>query len=272
MLKTFAEITAMNINILGNPRKYPFRGLPIVVLFTNVRYVTIRVADIKQKPPAGKFSGFLQGLFGHASPTPWELVKSHFPIGDKMNEQTHIFDGTVFENKDEKRYLMAAIPIEIAEKLAASANNVFGRISRLDVVETALFRYFSSYNEDLWVVFPQCDGFCVLHMTDGLPRAAWNISNHLYFRRDELERNLLGGTYRRPAPHARRIYLLEAGAELMPEVKSTQSTIKTAPTRAVILETDDADTSWMYDIFEENDIAVEMMDYMAVLEQAVKQH
>jgi len=274
MFKTFAEITNTDIYILGGLRKAASFASTIsdVVLYANIRQTAIRVADISAKPSANKFTRFLQGLRNRSTPTLWELVKSHFPFGEKMNEQTHIFDGTVFANKNEKRYLMTAIPKIFAETLAETALQRFGKINRLDVVENLLFHHFSSYStEDMWIILPQCDGFCVLHMINGLPRAAWNISNHLLFRREELERNLFGGTYRRPTPPTRRIYLLEAGAELVPDVKPAQSShIKTAPTRAVILQADDVRSDWMCDIFEENDIDVELMDYMEVLERAVK--
>ena len=145
----------------------------------------------------------------------WRLVQENFPLGPLMNEDTHIFDGSVFENSAGGRYfMMAALPKAIAEPIGEMGVEKWGsphRLARLDTIEHVLFRHYAGkapglgegrdipgeINEKthaLWVVFPQSDGFRVLHMSDGVPQGGYSISNHPELREAELSRVLGAAT------------------------------------------------------------------------------
>ena len=202
------------------------------ILVANVRQTAIRVVDIANKPPKDK----------------WDLVKSAFPIGEKMNEDTHIFDGCVFANKaGQMRFFMTALPMSVAESMAETGVALFGHahlLKRLDSVENILFRHYMQQTqhdaEDFWVVFPQGSGLRVLLLAGGLPRAAWHVSCHPQFREDEALRCLRAFNH--------DLDTGEAGEN------------KTALKRAVVLNTN-VDLEWLCSLLTARGIAVEQGEY-----------
>jgi|GEM_PF-5065274 len=126
----------------------------------------------------------------------WNTVESAFPIGDKMNEQTHIFDGSLFTSPNEtsmSRFFMTALPVHVADSMANTAVSLFGNIhklKRIDTMEHILFQYYGlqnkSINAPFVVIFPQGDGLRILHVANYLPLSAKTISNHSEFREKEL--------------------------------------------------------------------------------------
>ena len=137
----------------------------------------------------------LTGRDNRLTPTvKWRLVQENFPLGPLMNEDTHIFDGSVFENSTGGRYfVMMALPKAIAEPIGEMGMEKWGssyKLARLDTIEHVLFRHYAPNEKThaLWVVFPQSNGFRVLHMSDGVPRGGYSISNHPELREEELAR------------------------------------------------------------------------------------
>jgi len=252
--KTYAEITSEHVNVFSGNKQGSF-ALPIndktackgrhVVLVANVKQTAIRVVDIYEKPTNGMFHALIQHI-KKSKPleSKWELVKSAFPIGEKMNENTHVFDGTVFTNETgAKVFLMTALPVSIAEELATTGASLFGnvhKISSLDTVENMLFRIYATEKntEPFWVVFPQGDGFRILLLVDGLPNAAWYASNNPEYREGEILRFLQGHTY----------------------ANNKNDKKETALKRAVVLNTD-LDVEWLYTLLAENGIEVVREDY-----------
>ncbi|MCL2404116.1 MAG: hypothetical protein FWC92_01085 [Defluviitaleaceae bacterium] len=131
----------------------------------------------------------------------WQLVKDNFPIGALMNEETHIFDGSIFINKTGRYcFMMVALPKAIAVPISEMAiekwNNVH-RLARLDTTEHMIFRHFareatlSKTTENptpQWVICPQDLGFRILHINDDLPQGTYYISNESELCLAELER------------------------------------------------------------------------------------
>jgi len=136
----------------------------------------------------------------------WRLVQESFPLGMMLNENTHIFDGSLFINKAGQRcFTMFALPKAISEAVAEISIAKWGNIhklQRLDTIEHLLFKYYTrranktrdknrkpiKIPKSQWVIFPQDLGFRVLFLNDGLPCGAYYVSNHLTFREIELER------------------------------------------------------------------------------------
>ena len=160
-----------------------------VTLVANTHRAVIRIAEL----PVGRLSKQVQ----------WRLVEENFPMGPLLNADTHIFDGSVFENNAGRRcFMMAALPKAFAEPVGDMAVAKWGsKLARMDTVEHLLFRRFVFTHEmkskrlcktenpmPMWVVFPQDIGFRVLHINDGLPRGAYYISNHPPLREAELVR------------------------------------------------------------------------------------
>ena len=169
-----------------------------VALIANTHRVVVRVADL---------SGHSKRLTPRIQ---WQLVQESFPMGPAMNENTHIFDGGVFTNSDNRRcFMMVALPKAIAEPIVELGIEKWGsvhKLERLDTVEHVLFRYYTNAakkpagkssteidtdNEtpmSQWVVLPQDMGHKVLYMEDGLPHSAHYISSHPELREAELDR------------------------------------------------------------------------------------
>jgi len=164
-----------------------------VTLVANTHRTAIRIAELTAR---GK------RLTNAAK---WRLVEENFPLGPLMNANTHIFDGSVFENSTGRRcFMMATLPKTIAEPTGELALEMWGnahKLARLDTVEHMVFRHFAftpkARNKririeenpaPLWVVLPQGEGFRILHINDGLPQGAYYISNHPDLREAELQR------------------------------------------------------------------------------------
>jgi len=243
----YAEITSEYVNIFSSKKQCSY-ALPIdeksvcknksAILVANVRQAAIRVVDIYEKPTEGVFHALVQRIKKIKPPGRWELVKSAFPIGEKMNENTHVFDGTVFTNETGAMvFLMAALPVSITEELTTTGVSLFGtvyNISSLDTVENILFKYYAEQkiSEPFWVVFPQGESFRILFLAEGLPRAAWHVSNHPEYREGEVLRFLQG----------------------------CKEEKKTTLRRAVVLNTD-LNLEWLYTLFAENGIGVVKESY-----------
>jgi len=124
----------------------------------------------------------------------WNVVKSVFPIGDKMNEHTHIFDGKLFVNQNETPmacFFVVAIPTNTADNITNTAASIFGnvhKLKRIDTMEHVLFQYYVSLNktEPFAVIFSQGCGLRILFITNNLPQSAKTISNHPEFCEDEM--------------------------------------------------------------------------------------
>jgi len=259
MGKIYAEVTSKNINVFAAKQKVASFVLPLEenttyngksgVLIANVRQTAIRIVDITCKPAQGKWGLLLQRTRKMEPISQWDLVKSVFPIGDKMNENTHIFDGSVFTNKDgTMRYFMTALPMNVADEIAEAGVKLFGgpyRLKCLDTVENILFHQYAKHGtEALWVIFPQDDGLRVLFLTDGLPRAAWYVSNNPQFREDEVLRCLRASV--------QPVEVQDAGCAK--EIKET------ALKRAAVLNTG-WDLEWLCTLLAEQDVEVEQREY-----------
>ena len=164
-----------------------------VVLVANTRSTVIRVArldEFSQKPKKLTMGD------------KWQLVLDNFPISSKMNENTHVFDGSIFTNKNGQTcFFMAALPINVGEELVKIGVGIFGSvhsISRIDTAEHLLFqKYLASGAEGnidgaLLVFLPQDEGLRVLHIENGLPIGAGYIGNNPMYREDELRRFIVG--------------------------------------------------------------------------------
>jgi len=245
MAKVYAEITENCVNVYTKAK--PGWGmasfaLPLgvgevagvklpAVLVANTRLAAIRVVGM---PPVK-----WQDIFKPADR--WEFVKQGYPISEKMNETTHIFDGTVFENAEGvRRFFMVALPHDIAAEMGKNCASLLGgatSLKCLDTIEHYIFRHFLRYdNDNFWVVFPQDEGFRILYLTDGLPYAAWSISDHLDFRLAEVGRIFDG-------------------------LKAESEDGKTALAKAIVLNTD-LDLEWLYQFFAERDVEVEQGNFV----------
>ena len=125
----------------------------------------------------------------------WELFKSAFPFGERLNESSHIFDYTVVENSGgEKRALLAAIPAEFSDscvRLGKEITRSIHRIKSLDFVENLILKKFAALSqngESFLIVLPQDNGFRLLSASRGLPVDVYFISNHPDFRAQEFLR------------------------------------------------------------------------------------
>ena len=263
MGKIYAEVAPKNVNVFVAKLKQNVASftLPLAeniiyssksgVLVANVRQTAIRVVDIACKPVQDKLGLLLQRIRKIEPLSQWDLVKSAFPIGDKMNEHTHIFDGAVFSNKDGKmRYFITALPINVADDIAETGVKLLGNPSRLKCLDTAeniLFRYYMKQGmEALWIVFPQGEGLRILFLTDGLPKASWHVSNNTQFREDEVLRCLQASKEQ-----------IEVSLE---DAESAGKIKETALKRAVVLNID-WDLSWLRVLLAERGVEVERGEY-----------
>jgi len=135
----------------------------------------------------------------------WRLVQENFPFGIMLNENTHIFDGSLFANKTGKCcFLMTAFPKSISEAAADMGVDKWcsiHKLQRLDTIENLLFKHYARLADKArdekgkaieplsqWIVIPQDEGFRVLFLDEGLPNSAFRISNHPELREGELNR------------------------------------------------------------------------------------
>jgi len=163
------------------PDKTPGKG-PQVVMVVSTHRTVVRVAKLTKADK--RLTPAIQ----------WQLVQENFPIGPLFNGDTHIFDGSVFTNDvKQQSFIMVAIPKKFSESIATAAIENWGsahRLERLDTIEHVLFRHYTKQfsKESMWIVFPQDNGFRILHLKNGLPENAYNISNHPDMREIELKR------------------------------------------------------------------------------------
>lgn len=117
----------------------------------------------------------------------WALVKENFPLGTAMNENTHIFDGCVYEGESGALFLMAALPLELAEEVTREVALYLGgdtasderrithfekKIARVEILECLLFRRFCTAVDKQgvqWVVYPCEAGVKILTLARGAP-------------------------------------------------------------------------------------------------------
>lgn len=250
------------------------------VLLANMPQVAIRVADIPnhEKLAIGpnvalkeiwKFNKAKFANFMKRASNQWEMVTAVYPIGSKFNENTHVFDGTMFTNSDGvSRFCMAALSFDIADEIAKIGIAMFGkafRLKRVDTVEHLIFRHFAGQGSDaMWVVFPQGDGFRILLLTDGLPKAAWYVSNEPRFREGEILRCLQGSKnlhLLKPIERKPSLSLISDGRMFVasPEIPK-EVYEETALNRAVILNTN-LDLEWLYDLLAEHGVEVKKDEY-----------
>ena len=168
--------------LIKDQLEFNFKGKKLV-LVANYKKTLIRVAD---KHEFSHKSGFFRKKITNSDA--WEVIKSVFPIGPSINEDTHLFDISLFGNR---KFVCFGIPVDLCEKLAQIGEELTGsihRVSRLESIENLMFMKHNS--ESKIVVFPQDDGFRVLTVQDGLPENAFYISNHPDRRMAEFERIL----------------------------------------------------------------------------------
>jgi len=228
MSEIFACITDTEITVHDRGQVVTFL-LPIekdlyktrkpVVLLANVKDVTTRVAVMPAKEKMKFWQQEITFSTQRKREDLWELIKTHFPISEKMNTTTHMFDGADFDGC----ILLTAIPISIAENIAENCARLFGgkhKLKRLDTMQHHLLkRHSAECLESTWIIFPEGQGFCIMHVENCTPKAVWHISNHPDFREEELLRY-----------------------------------IKTAPKRAVVYG---EENEWMDDMFASAGIEIE---------------
>ena len=159
-----------------------FKGKKIV-LVANFKKTIIRVADVHD---FNHKRGFLRKKI--ADDDAWEVIRAVYPIGPSINEQTYLFDISVF---GDKKYVCFGLPADLCEKLAQTGKELSGslhRVSRLETVENFVFAKFGF--GDKIIVFPQDDGNRVLAIKNGLPEKVFFISSHPTRRELEFERLL----------------------------------------------------------------------------------
>ena len=156
-----------------------FKGKKLV-LAANSKKTLIRVADVQE---FGYKRGFMRGKISGSDA--WDVIKSVFPIGTSINEDTFLFDISLF---GDKKYVCFGLPVFLCEKFAEIGKELAGsihRVSRLETVENLVFAQHSRGSEI--VIFPQDGGLRVLAVKDGLPENAFFISNHPDRRGAEFE-------------------------------------------------------------------------------------
>ena len=164
-----------------------------LVVAANSRKTIIRIAN------ANDF-GIRRGLFGMklGSEEAWDIIKAVFPIGSAINEDTHIFDISLFGGNVLACFGLLA---DVCSRMSGIGAELAGvhRLCRLETIEHLLFRKICRDCEraksNRVALFHQDSGLRVLAVKDGLPEGAFYISNHPTRREEELERILdsLGG-------------------------------------------------------------------------------
>lgn len=127
----------------------------------------------------------------------WDVIKEHFPIGERMNEDTHVFDGSLFTENGQMRFFMTALPISICDEIAKKGAEIAGsihKIKRMETIEHLVFRKFCGQAGDMYIFLPQDQGIRVLCIKDALPHSVYYISNNPNHREAELSRIYDGQT------------------------------------------------------------------------------
>ena len=180
-------------NIIKEGLDYNFKGKKLV-LAANYKQTIIRITNRELSRKRWLFSKKISD--GDA----WDIIKSVFPIGPNINEDTHLFDISLFEGK---KYVCLGLPITLCEFLAEIGKELTGsfhKISRIETIEHLLFvkhcrgsglapqaGHAADKEHNKVLVFPQDGGLRVLVVQDGLPENAFFISNHPNRREAEFE-------------------------------------------------------------------------------------
>ncbi|MCL2224738.1 MAG: hypothetical protein FWB96_07210 [Defluviitaleaceae bacterium] len=178
----YAEISHDGVTVDGEfyaMDELPRLKVKELVLAANVRRTVIRVAEI--------------GASELSQDGQWALIEQCFPLGDMMNAETYVFDGSIFENENgARRFFMTALPVDISDMMAKVGVEMTGsihRVARLDTVEHILFRqYVNEASEPVLIFLPQEDGIRILHIADNLPVGTNYISNDPLHREDQFSR------------------------------------------------------------------------------------
>jgi len=285
-MKTYVEITSKTVNVFTRGKKTASFMLPLdknmkkikpAVLVANISRTGARVVNIpiREKPKTSR--EWILDKFKRKTPKQWDMVKSVFPIGAKMNEKTHIFDGSMFSNKAGlRRFFIAAMPVDVSDEIAEIGMTLTGnmhRIKRLETAEHLIFRHYAmQFMEPFWVVFPQDEGFRILFLNEGLPCASWHMGNNPEYREEEISRFLQGSSIaklRKRPPPAKGVelqelsqivnYYRELEKQRQRELDAIDE-IKIALKKAIILN-NGLDLEWIYDFLAENDVEVEKGEY-----------
>ena len=164
-----------------------FRGARVrsLVMIANTRRTLIRVRSI----PAS----WIETDVG--CDAEWEMIKELFPFGEKINENTYVFDYTVFENHSgTKIALIVALPVSFSERAVKIGKCITGSASHLvslDFVENLLIQKFAALSQSgdsFLVLLSQDGGIRLMTVSDGLPGDVFFISNHPAFRMQEFMR------------------------------------------------------------------------------------
>jgi len=166
-------------------------------IIANTRKTAVRIAYFSSSD--GKVSnvatavlrGNGNGIRGRVSTSTLDrgvhgALGEHFPIGEKMNEETHVFDHSFFEHGGKQVCFMAALPIETANELMAEAVKSGRRVEIIETIEHLIFRKFCPEYESALIFLPQDGGLRLLQIHENLPAAAHFISNNPAHRANEL--------------------------------------------------------------------------------------
>lgn len=241
--------------------KYPShvrsRGLlpPRFILVVNSARAVVRVAAL----PDGskKISANKQ----------WELVRGAFPFGRTMDEKTHVFDGCAYQAADGgAMFLMVGLPLEVCEEImrlgmaylqevrpGGGRENLRGierRISRLETVETVLFRRFcmgagrrlGAYR----VMYPCESGVKMLTIVRGMPRGVYFLPAGMdvpaEIKEGALRRALADNASTEKITNTGGI--MDTGEITNPEEIANTKEIKKTPEEIIFLTRSDWGVSW----------------------------
>jgi len=249
-------IPGMESNIISslNLPRYKSSNL---VLVANMRKTVIRVATV---PPR-------KGNKPIKPAAQWELVRSAFPLGEKMNEKTYVFDGCEFTNgKGDTCFFMVALPMDISGIIAQIGEAIAGssyRLSRIDTVEHVLLKKYISQSTketltfakdgEVLILLPQDGGLRILHITAGLPQTTCYISNHPSYRTNELTRYMQA--LQKHGGHRIDNAQIQHGS-----VHVSSESKHTAPLNAVFLYSEPEHISkwqWLHDNFQKMGVSID---------------
>lgn len=157
-----------------------------ITLVANTKKTSVRIAEV---------FGISPQISRLTKENEKDFFAKNYPLGEKMNESTHVFSSTIFTNKNgQMRLFMAALPVDVCDEIARAGAENHGsihRIAAIDCVEHTLFREYSEIfapHERAFIFFPQDNGLRVLYIKENLPTGAVFISNHPDYRVAEFMR------------------------------------------------------------------------------------
>ncbi|MCL2373371.1 MAG: hypothetical protein FWC78_08230 [Defluviitaleaceae bacterium] len=123
----------------------------------------------------------------------WAIIEENFPLGGKMNENSHVFDGSIFANPSgQQHFLMAALPMEICEAAGKLGEGIFRRknkIKAIEVIEHLVMRHHAGQAEEMTlIVLPQGDRLRLMQMVNCLPCQVYAINSNPEYRENEFSR------------------------------------------------------------------------------------